>query len=94
MKPGSGSPFFRSVPLGNPGAKTETRTSVDVRASRAPDECVDVSGRLAFHNRSFRDFPVFHIVPEGNEQFAGQRDNPNASQPTTAVSELTLIPLG
>src|SRR5512134_2142767 len=52
----------------------------------------DVSGRVAFDNRSFGDCPVFHIVPERNEQFAGQRDNPNASQSTTATAELAPIP--
>ena len=93
MKPGSGSPFFRSVPYGEPECKAETRTSLVVHASHAPDECVNVSGRLALHDRSFGEFPVFHVAPERNEQLARQRDNPNASQPTTTPSELALIPL-
>jgi hypothetical protein len=46
MKPGSGSPFFRSVPLGNPRRGTETRTSSDVRASPARDE--DALGQAAW----------------------------------------------
>src|SRR4030095_14448137 len=91
MKPGS--LLLQVGSIGNPGAKTETRTSVDVRASRRRTN-VAVSGRLAFHHRSFGDVPVFHVVPECNEQFAGQRDTPNPSQPTTATSELALIPRG
>src|SRR6266849_8934368 len=93
MKPGSGSPFFRSVPLGNPGEGRRPAPAWRPRVMCA-DECSDVSGRLGRHDRSFGDFPVFHIVPEGNEQFARQRDNPNAPEPTTPVPKLALIPLG
>jgi len=35
----AGLSFYTSVPLGNPDAATETRTSLDVRVSRASDEC-------------------------------------------------------
>ena len=93
MKPGSGSPFFRSVPLGNPGeGRRPAPAWTSARYVRG--RILWVSGRLAFHDRSFGDFPVFHVVPEGDEQFARQRHNPNTSEPTTAVSELALIPLG
>ena len=67
MKPGSGSPFFRSVPQGNP-SEGRPHQLVRRRASWARDELV--SGRLVFQDRSFREFPVFHVAPQRDEQFA------------------------
>lgn len=50
--------------------------------------------RLTLHHRSFGDFSVFHIAPKRNEEFARQRDNANAAEPTTPTAKLALIPLG
>src|SRR4029450_7042333 len=50
--------------------------------------------RLTLHHRSCGDFAVFGIAPERNEEFARERDNANAAEPTAPTAKLALIPLG
>lgn len=50
------------------------------------------SDRLRFDHRPFGNDPVPQISPQGDQQLARQRHNPNPSQPTAAGTKPLLVP--
>ncbi len=79
-------PSILRFPLGRPACVTGRSHQLAVHKPRHRD----LSGR--FQLGAFRQHTFFHIPPQSNQQFAGQRHNANPSHPAAAFGKAFVIP--
>src|SRR5512134_1341131 len=88
-KPLRSDPIYTSVP------KRETRMDQRAAHTNAQSTNTETSSTLRsgrFQLRSFWQCAFFHIAPQGDQEFACQRHNPNPSYPTAAFGKAFAIP--